>query len=221
MKWPVAAAGLVLGSVAMTRPARAEPGGAAPHPAATPSAEPPAELFPKARATTKSFYGWQILASGEVGSVVVAASVFLPERPLGSFASTLGFLVGTPTYALAGPIVHWNHGDFSKGLVSFGGNAAFALVGGFIGQARGCADNDPSGNCGERGFFKGLAVGALIAPLIDAAVLGWEEIPVDFISAGAPPGRAQGRAVPRRFSLVPTLGVGPHGSLELGVGGLF
>src|SRR6516225_6246012 len=115
MKWPVAAAGLVLGSVAMTRPARAQTGGVAPHPAVTPSAEPPAELFPKARATTKSFYGWQILVSGE-------------------FASTLGFLTGAPTYALAGPIVHWNHGDFPKGLVSFGGNVAFAIVGGFIGQ---------------------------------------------------------------------------------------
>jgi hypothetical protein len=214
-----AAASLVVASVAAGRPARASGrGGPAVQPAAAAAPAPPAELTPTPRATTKSFYGWQILASGEVGSVFVAASVFLPERPLGSAASTAGFLVGMPTYALGGPIVHWTHGDFTKGLVSFGGNAAFAVVGGFIGQARGCRDNDPSQNCAERGFFAGMAVGALIAPLVDAAVLGWEDVPVDLIAEGPPTRRA--RALPPSLTLAPTVGFGRRG-FELGFGGRF
>src|SRR5215831_10481370 len=89
---------------------------------------PPEVLFPKQRATTKTFYGWQILASGEVGSVVAVASVLVPESLFGSFYSSLGFVTGMPVYALGGSIVHWIYNDFTKGAVSFGGNAAFALV---------------------------------------------------------------------------------------------
>jgi hypothetical protein len=175
---------------------------------------PPDEVVAKQRATTKTFYGWQILVTGEVGSVVAAASVFLPERPLGSFASSLGFVAGMPVYALGGPIVHWNHGDFTKGLISFGGNAAFALTGGLVGQTIRCNKENDAGPCGERGFFTGLGVALLIAPVLDAALLGWEDVPVDYIGWRDRSGRSG-------VVLSPSWNVGPRGSFELGISGRF
>jgi hypothetical protein len=176
---------------------------------------PPDEIVAKQRATTKTFYGWQILAIGEAGSALAAVAVFVPDRPLGSTISALGFAAGMPVYALGGPIVHWNHGDFTKGLISFGGNVAFAVTGGLVGQAIRCNKENDADLCGQKGFFTGLGVMVLIAPILDAAILGWEEVPTDYYVAG--------RQNPARpgFSVAPSWSVGPRGSFEIGVSGRF
>jgi hypothetical protein len=209
--------GLVFGGLLVTGRARAAGVGApvVAGPVGAPAASQPEELFPKQRPSTKTFYGWQILATGEVGSVLAAASVLLPERPLGSLPSSFGFVTGMPIYALGGPIVHWNHGNFTNGLVSLGGNVVFGLGGGLIGQSVRCDKEPQSANCGERGFFTGLVVAALIAPVLDAAILGWEEVPLDeFARRHAP---ATGLAL----APVPTLSLGPRGAFELGLSGRF
>lgn len=179
---------------------------------AAPSArgETPVEIFPKERRTTKVFYGWEILLTGEVGGLLSAASILLPERPLSSAPATVGFLVGMPTFALGGPIVHWKHNDFPKGLISFGGNAVSAVGAGFAGQAIRCGHSDEN-DCAVRGFFTGLAIAVMIAPLVDAAVLGWENVPAEDVF---------GRSAPR-LTFAPTWSLGPRGALELGLSGRF
>jgi hypothetical protein len=174
------------------------------------SGQTPVEVFPKQRRTTSVFYGWEILATGEAGGLLSAASILLPERPLSSAPATAGFLIGMPAFAMGGPVVHWIHGDFSKGLVSFGGNAVSAVAAGFTGEAIRCGHSDAP-DCGQLGFFTGLAVAVMIAPLVDAAVLGWEDVPAEDV---------YGRSSPR-MTLAPTWRLGPRGSIEVGVTGRF
>jgi hypothetical protein len=193
--------------------------------------DPPAEIFARERPTTRSFYGWQILASGGVGGLVAAASVVLTDSPLKSFPSAFGFIAGTPLYVLGGPATHWTHGEFKKGLLSFGGNFVLPLAGGFIGQAINCAPND-SDNCGARGFFSGLAVALVTAPVLDALVLGWEDIPDDDPESpvASPPVQASTeaakalrrgvRAAPS-FTMLPAWNLGPKGEVSFGVMGRF
>jgi hypothetical protein len=202
--------------------AEANAAGEGPPDAQARSAEAPAELSPKQRSTAKTFYGWQILATGEVGSLMAASSVLLPPSPLGGFPATVSFIVGMPIYTLGGPIVHWTHGNFNKGLISFGGNVGFFFVGGLSGQAIRCAKTNPAPNCGERGFFTGFAIAILIAPVLDAAILGWEDVPFDdFTDGQVLGGTSRPRAHRTTFSLAPTWSVGPRGSIEVGVSGRF
>ncbi len=169
----------------------------------------------KQRATTKTFYGWQILATGEVGSALAAVAVFVPDRPLGSTISALVFAAGMPVYALGGPIVHWTHGDFTKGLISFGGNAVFAVAGGLAGQTIRCNKENDADLCGQKGFFTGLGVAILIAPILDAAILGWEDVPTDYYAA------RRDRPARSGLAIAPTWSVGPRGAFEIGISGRF
>jgi len=180
----------------------------------------PSVLIPKERPTRRAFYGWEILAFGESGAAVAAGSVLLPDKPLGSVVSTIGFVVGMPFYAFGGPIVHWQHGDFHKGLIAFGGNAAFPLFGGLVGRSVRCGEDNAPVDCGSRGFFTGFAIGVLIAPVVDAIALGWEDIPLeDAITAGQGDQRHARRSM--TFSIAPAWSIGPRGSFELGVVGAF
>lgn len=198
--------------------------------AAAPPAEAPTEMVARERPATRSFYGWQILATGEAGGVVAAASAVLPDSPLGTLPATMGFLVGMPFYALGGPATHWTHGDFDKGLISLAGNFALPIVGGFVGQAIGCAPSDASENCGTRGFLTGFAIALVTVPLVDALVLGWEDIPDDDPAVNVGPPEGSGRAAmsstPARkraahFKMVPAWSFSPHGVLAFGVAGRF
>jgi hypothetical protein len=148
--------------------------------AATPATPPAQEVTPRILASEKVFYGWQILAVGETGGLLAAASVELPSSRFGSQLATFAFLVGMPAYALGGPVTHWSHGSFQKGLVSFGVNATSVAVGGLIGSGVRCRPSDASGDCGTRGFFDGLALAVVTVPILDALILGWEELPLGY-----------------------------------------
>jgi hypothetical protein len=180
----------------------------------TPKAEPPAELIPKVRPTTKTFYGWQILATGSVGAVLATAAVVLPNDPITTTPSTAAFLTGMPLFVLGGPAVHWSHQDFSKGLVSFGGNIVLPMIGGFAGRAIRCGETNPPDSCETRGFLTGLTVTAIATSIVDALVLGWEDVPVDDMVS-----RASHR--PLLLSLAPWLTTGRQGTLEAGLAGSF
>jgi hypothetical protein len=138
---------------------------------------PPEDVEIVAARTETSFYGWQILIGGEVGALASAGAIVLPDEPLQSAPATAAFIIGAPTYALSGPIAHWTHGHFAKGLISFGGNIALPLAAGAVGAATGY----------DRGFAKGVALGLLLAPVADALILGWEEVPIDYIGKGSGP----------------------------------
>jgi hypothetical protein len=198
--------------------------------AADPPAQRPDEIVARERPTTRSFYGWQILATGEAGGALAAAATILPDSPLKTFPSTLGFLVGMPLYALGGPATHWTHGSFEKGLISLAGNFALPVVSGLIGQSVRCSPDDAAADCGSRGFFTGFAIALVTVPIVDALVLGWEDLPDDdppsvlgtATSQGAVASARRGRQ--RRVAAVtvaPAWNVGPRGELAFGVAGRF
>jgi hypothetical protein len=193
-----------------------------------------AEIVARERPSTRSFYGWQILATGEAGGVLAAMSTILPDSPMKSIPSAVGFLVGMPFYALGGPATHWTHGNFQKGLISFGANVVGVLAGGLIGQGVACGQSD-SQTCGADGFFAGFSIALVTVPLGDALILGWEDIPDDDpLPTTVTPGRkgsaerpfsdAQtlGRQpAPAQFSMIPGWSLGPRGELAFGVSGRF
>jgi len=205
--------------------------GATPARAADAATDRPAEIMARERPATRSFYGWQILATGEAGGVVAAAAALLPDSPLKTLPSTMGFLVGMPFYVLGGPATHWTHGDFHKGLISLSGNFALPVLSGFIGQAVRCGPGDAADDCGARGFFIGFGLALVTVPLVDAFVLGWEDIPDD-----DPEPSAEGRAAhdaalharrrsraarAARLSVSPAWNLGPKGELAFGLTGRF
>ena len=189
------------------------------------AAEPPstttAEITARERPVTRSFYGWQILATGEVGGILAAAAIVLPDSPLKTLPSTVGFIVGAPLYLLGGPATHWTHGEFQKGLISFAASFALPIMGGFVGQAVRCAPDDAEINCATRGFVTGASIALVTVPVVDAFVLGWEDIPADdpLVSAGAR-ARPASKAQPR-FTMTPAWLIGPKGAFEVGVVGRF
>lgn len=189
--------------------------------ATNPPAGPPLpELIPKVRPTTRLFYGWQILVTGEVGALLATAAVVLPDQPLGSAPATAGFVVGMPLFAIGGPAVHWAHDDFTKGLISFGANVVLPLTGGFAGRALRCNETNALDDCASRGFLTGVAISAVVVPIIDALALGWQDLPVeDALSLGIP--RLGKR--PRESTLViaPWSNFGKSGLFQVGLGGHF
>ncbi|HEX9295354.1 MAG TPA: hypothetical protein VF881_05950, partial [Polyangiaceae bacterium] len=170
---------------------------------------------PRERPSTLSFYGWQILASGEVGGIVAAGAMVLPDRLLGSWPATAAFLIAMPTYALGGPIVHWTHGHFEKGLLSFGGNVVGPLIGGFTGEAIRCNQDSAPADCAARGFRVGFAVALMVVPVVDALVLGWENRPLDDYTARADARRGA------EVSITPTFGVDAQRTVRFGFSGVF
>ena len=142
-------------------------------------AVPEGEIVARERPSTRSFYGWQILATGEAGGVVAAAALILPDSPLKQAPSIVGFLVGMPFYALGGPATHWTHGNFEKGLISFGANVRRRARGRFDRRGRLAAGRAMPRTAVPNGFFKGFSVALVTVPIADALILGWEDIPED------------------------------------------
>jgi hypothetical protein len=186
--------------------------GAGARSAESPPAEP-LELVPRQVPTIRVFYGWQILASGEVGGVLAAAAIVLPNSPTNTPAATFAFLFGVPAYVLGGPLVHWSHGDFDKGLVSAGANIVGPIAAGLIGGRVRCGQSNHPRDCGARGFFAGMAVALVTIPIIDAFALGWEEVRADEVT---------GRTAPPRsgVAVTPMWQVGPR-SMTIGATGRF
>jgi hypothetical protein len=216
--------------VAASTARAADPAVAGAQPAA-PLADGTGEITARERSATRFFYGWKILATGEAGGVLAAAATVIPDSPLKTPASTVGFLIGMPFYALGGPATHWSHGDFAKGLVSLGANFAGPLLGGFIGNGVACAPSDRPANCGTQGFFTGFAIALVTVPVVDAFVLGWESIPdddpvlrVDARMAEDAAARSRRRLREARaasLTMIPAWSLGPRGELAFGVTGRF
>jgi hypothetical protein len=170
-------------------------------------------IVPRRVVTERWFYGWPILGAGEAGALLLSASIVLPDQLLGSTASTVGFIAGAPAFALTGPIVHWSHDDFAKGVISITANLTLPVISGFVGRAIACS-GDAGERCAYHGFGAGFAVTALLLPIADALLLGWEDVPVDEVAQRHSSGRAA-------LTLVPQLSLNPSGALQLGAAGTF
>ena len=179
------------------------------------------EVVARERPTTRSFYGWQILVTGGAGGVLAAASFALPDSPLKTLPSAFGFVIGAPLFVLGGPATHWTHGAFEKGVISVGANLALPVVSGLVGQSIRCSPSDAADNCGTRGFVTGFAIALVTVPIVDALVLGWENIPdEDSGMTGVARSRSASKP-PSRFTMTPTWRLGPKGAFEVGVVGRF
>lgn len=156
--------------------------------------------------SNKSWYGWQTWLVFGGSSLLMAAS------------ATRAVAVTTPLslggFTLGGPIVHWAHGNVSKGFMSLGLNIGGLALGYALGAGMACAVR-----CEERLFTVpglgpviGSGVGLLTASIIDATVLAY----------GPPePPRESARAGQRRsLALLPTLDIG-KGRASLGLAGTF
>jgi hypothetical protein len=163
--------------------------------------------------TQRSFYGWEIIGVGEIGALLTSASLVLPDRLLSTTPSTAAFIVGVPTFLLGAPIVHWSRDDFAKGIVSLSANAVLPVLGGVTGRTIACS-GEHADNCAYRGFGAGLALTAIVLPVVDALVLGWEDVPLEEPATVA----RSGARVP---SVVMVPGPVGQGGLEVRVYGTF
>lgn len=181
------------------------------------SAPPPAERT--APEATSTWYGYQTLATDGA-----ALSMGLGSVASGASRSATVFgAAGLGTYALGGPIVHFAHGEVSRGFVDLGIRAAAPLVlgvgGGIIGGRTAPSSNDADKSLanGYVGVTQGATIGALVgaitASAIDAIFLAHDERP------------AQARPAPAAARMSPDVNVAREaqggGRATVGVTGTF
>lgn len=124
------------------------------------------------------WYGWQTILV-DAGTVALAFATMTPGcdgcgREVGVVSATV-FVAG---YALGAPIVHVAHGRPLTGLGSFGLRVVLPVLGAYIGLAAVPCPPSREEGCGLGALPLGFAIGAMVASVIDAAALAWEERPV-------------------------------------------
>lgn len=114
---------------------------------------------------TTRWYGWQVLLADVVGGALSSA---------GALANESGLVIAGGAVQLVGPpTIHWLHGRVGAGFGSLGLRVGGPLLGGLA--AAGI--QDASGfNIDSIGVGLGAATGALIAAVIDVAVLSHERV---------------------------------------------
>jgi hypothetical protein len=130
---------------------------------ATADHEPPREK-PKLERS----YRHQVLISDAASALGIVGGM--------QFKSSVPYGLGLAGYGLAAPIIHVVNGRPLRGLASLGLRLALPILGGFAGEKY-LRDECPpdSGFCNDalptEGFFRGLAVGAIVAAAVDAVVI--------------------------------------------------
>lgn len=151
-----------------------------------PEAAPPPPSRPVERPVER-WYGWQtLLADAGAVTLTIWLSTSVDEH---NDAAVIGAVVaGVGSFVFGGPIVHAAHGHWTKAAGSLGLRAGLMLLGGGIGAAIGadaCSQYvyDHEG-CAIGDGAVGLMIGAVMATILDAAVLGREQIAAH--AGGAP-----------------------------------
>ncbi len=121
----------------------------------------------------RRFYGWQIFLTAHVGQALVIHG-FLSD-------SYTPIVVGAGTWLSGGVAVHGAHGNGGAALASPAIQASplvLAAIGSQFGKRRD----------GEEIATVTLVVGAIVAPLLDGLLLGWERSPTRSPTHRAPAG---------------------------------
>lgn len=149
-----------------------EPWPQAPGPLAPPLAPPPPR--------ETRWYGWQTLLS-DVGALALTIMAATSAGHDDDAAALRAALIGGSAFLLGGPAIHVAHGHGQTAGISFALRLGVPLIAGGI--AAGIA----SGSCGQYVYDHegcevgpaafGFALGALMAIILDASVLGRDEIP--------------------------------------------
>ncbi len=148
----------------------AAPGAPGAHPVA---AVPQATVAPKTR---ERWYGWQSLsADGASLVLLLAASAASDSKSKASDVMAYGALGG---YLLGGPVTHLLHDSPSRGLGSLGLRLGLPIALGYIGSSlERCSEDFDL--CGVPGAVIGGTLGILTAVIVDASVLGYDDVPLE------------------------------------------
>ncbi|MEO5726362.1 MAG: hypothetical protein ABI134_14670 [Byssovorax sp.] len=124
------------------------------------------------------WYGWQTLLLYAASTTVGLASGFAGGASDSGFLVVAGSVVGGTGLVLGGPIVHWAHGNTSRGFAALGLNFGATLASGGVGIGIACAAGGCNGSSQGLGIFVGLvfggAAGLLTAMIIDVSALSYE-----------------------------------------------
>jgi hypothetical protein len=152
---------------------------------------PVAVAVPTQVDTRRQWYGWQTLSAdgAALGFLTLGSALASDDDSDSGHTGIDSFVVvGVGMYALGGPIVHAAHQNWGAAAASLGLRVGLPLAGILIGSGvDGCgAKRDPD-VCGAVGpaFGALLGIGAAIA--IDAAALGYEQVPVASAATTRPP----------------------------------
>jgi hypothetical protein len=151
------------------------------------AAPPPSAQSPEPPPKPMRWYGWQTLAAD--GTAIALGALTQRWEP---------FAV---VYLGAAPIVHWEHEQVGRGFGSFTLRLGAPLVLGVLGFGTGfvaCGARD----CAGTGALVGAGAGYVLAVVIDAASLAYDEAPIAREKHAAHPS----------IRLTPSVSLGPSGA---------
>jgi hypothetical protein len=178
-------AGLALGMLLFLGSSLTRPGDAHAEAAQAPLEAPPATPPPR----VSRWYGLPILATDVGGLALVVTGGEIATGREGCRAGCTSLLVlGSGSFHLGGPIVHFAHGHVARGFISLGMRTAAPVVAGFLvgGVFAAAACRKPSAEdggvpCALSAFLVGDVLGAaatkLAASVVDIAYLAREDVP--------------------------------------------
>jgi hypothetical protein len=139
------------------------------------------------------WYGWQTLLVYAASTTVGLAAGFAGGASDSGGLLFTGTTIGGTGLVFGGPIVHWVHGNTSRGFAALGLNFGATLASGGVGVGIACAADTCSGSFGGFGIFAGLvfggSVGLLTAMIVDVSALSYETTaPVDSSASKRSPG---------------------------------
>ncbi len=164
----------------------------------------------------REWYGWQILLVDGASFVGLLAAE--GQRATGVADLTVA------TYFLGGSVVHWAHGSATKGFGSLGLRVGIPLGGAVLGAVIGTAAYGSSNVvcgfplCSPAVAFGavGLLLGVVAAPIVDVAVLAYDE---------QPPARSDAHSASSRLQLTPVAALprdaAGHNAPTFGLAGSF
>jgi hypothetical protein len=154
-----------------------EPHAAEPEPE-TAQAQSSATDEAAAPALREEWYGWQSLSTdGAALLLLIAASASSDLKS--DVSSVLGYS-SLGVYLLGGPVTHFAHDNPGRGLGSLALRAGLPIAFGTIGYyGEDCSGGDDYDLCGIVGALLGGVLGIATAVTVDAAVLGYEEVPIE------------------------------------------
>ncbi|MBK9036838.1 MAG: hypothetical protein IPL61_37245 [Myxococcales bacterium] len=117
----------------------------------------------EARADAARWYGWQIIPADAAADAAIVAG-----RNHGG-----AVLAGVIVYIAGGPIVHMAHDEWNRAGLSLGARLLGPGLGALAGSAT-CTDGKGRGGC-LYPTVVGLAIGALVAQIVDPAVLAYDD----------------------------------------------
>jgi hypothetical protein len=131
------------------------------------------DAAPREEPNERTWYGWQTLTTDGV-SLAVALSAIPAESDELALTALGGYLLG-------GPIAHAAHDNWGRAFGSLGIRTGLPVLMALIGVwVEDCHGGD---FCGIGGTFVGGTVGVVGAVALDAAVLAYDDPPVEETSA--------------------------------------